>query len=178
MMGWLGRDPSFFQFVEGGSVGEAILRRARHGLTEVPVEGNPFLEFILNGRYADLERSHPYLSEAGFSALQGGLIDRIRVVHADLWAFLAAQPAGAYSAFNLSDVFEYVSTEVYEEALAGLLRVARPGARLAYWNMMVPRSRPESLADRLEPDLELAEALHRQDRAFFYGAFVLERVVG
>jgi len=178
VMGWLGRDPSFFRHVEGGSVGEAILRRARHGLTEVPLADNHFLEFILTGRYADPGRSHAYLSEEGFTRLKGGLLDRIRVVHADLWEFLADQPDGAYSAFNLSDVFEYVSADVYEDALQQLLRVARPGARLAYWNMMVPRSRPGTLADRLEPDADLAEELHRQDRAFFYGAFVLERVVG
>lgn len=177
VMGWLGRDPSFFQFVEEGSVGEAILGRARHGLTEVPIRDNPYLEFILTGRYADPERSQPYLTEAGFAALKGGLIDRVRVEHGDLWAFLAEQPEGSFSAFNLSDVFEYVSEEVYREALLALLRVARPGARLAYWNMMAPRSRPASLAGRLEPDAELAASLFAGDRAFFYGAFVLERVI-
>jgi len=178
VMGWLGRDPSFFQFVEEGSVGEAILGRARRGLTEVPVGDNPYLEFILTGTYADPERSHAYLTEEGFAALAGGLVDRIRVVHGDLWAFLSEQPEGAFSAFNLSDVFEYVSEEVYEDALRALLRVSRPGARLAYWNMMVPRSRPETLGERLEPDAELAASLFARDRAFFYGAFVLERVVG
>ena len=178
VMGWLGRDPSFFQYVDGGSVGEAILRRARHGLTEVPIRDNPFLEFILTGGYANPERSHPYLGEAGFAALKGGLVDRIRVEHADLWTFLGQQAEDRYSAFNLSDVFEYVSDRVYSRALEDLVRVARPGARLAYWNMMVPRSRPESMADRLEPDRERADALHWRDRAFFYGAFVLERVLG
>ena len=177
VMGWLGRDPSFFQFVEEGSVGEAILGRARRGLTEVLVRNNPYLEFILTGRYADPERSHPYLTRAGFAALKGGLIDRVHVEHGDLWAFLAGQPEGAFSAFNLSDVFEYVSEEVYREALLALLRAARPGARLAYWNMMVPRSRPASLAGRLEPDADLAASLFAGDRAFFYGAFVLERVI-
>jgi S-adenosylmethionine-diacylglycerol 3-amino-3-carboxypropyl transferase len=175
VMGWLGRDPSFFQYVEGGSVGEAILRRARHGMTEVPVETNHFLEFILSGRFSDLENTHRYLSEAGFAALKGGLVDRLRIVHADLWEHVPAQDEGAYSAFNLSDVFEYVSEGAYVDQLHALLRVSRPGARLAYWNMMVPRSRPESLADRLEPDPDRAAELHHGDRAFFYGNFNLER---
>jgi len=177
VMGWLGRDPSFFQYVEGGSVGEAILRRAYHGLTEVPVETNHFLEFILDGRYRDLDNTHRYLSQDGFAALKGGLVDRLRIVHADLWEHVPEQPEDSYSAFNLSDVFEYVSEAAYIGQLDHLMRVARPGARLAYWNMMVPRSRPEALAGRLETFPDRAAELHRGDRAFFYGNFVLERVM-
>jgi hypothetical protein len=33
------------------------------------------------------------------------------------------------------------------------------------------------MADRLEPQTAQAESLHAQDRAFFYGDFVLEAVV-
>jgi hypothetical protein len=32
------------------------------------------------------------------------------------------------------------------------------------------------MADRLKPQTARAEALHAQDRAFFYGDFVLEEV--
>jgi S-adenosylmethionine-diacylglycerol 3-amino-3-carboxypropyl transferase len=56
------------------------------------------------------------------------------------------------------------------------VEAARPGGRLAYWNMLVPRSRPKSMADRLRPLSELAERLHRADKAFFYSRFVVEEV--
>ena len=49
-------------------------------------------------------------------------------------------------ACNLSDVFEYMSTADHEHLYAGLLRSTRPGARLAYWNWMVPRAVPDMLA--------------------------------
>jgi S-adenosylmethionine-diacylglycerol 3-amino-3-carboxypropyl transferase len=55
---------------------------------------------------------------------------------------------------------------------------ANPGARLAYWNMLAPRSRPEAMAGCLQPHAEEAERLFRQDRAFFYSRFVIEEVVG
>jgi len=42
--------------------------------------------------------------------------------------------------------------------------------------MLVPRSRPESLADRLRPLRELAARLHERDKAFFYSALVVEEV--
>jgi S-adenosylmethionine-diacylglycerol 3-amino-3-carboxypropyl transferase len=42
--------------------------------------------------------------------------------------------------------------------------------------MLVPRRRPRHLAPRLRPLDDLAHALHRNDRAFFYSAFRLEEV--
>ena len=60
--------------------------------------------------------------------------------------------------------------------LEAILRASRPGARLAYWNMLVPRRRPDALADRLVPLSDLAASLHAADRAFFYSAFVVEEV--
>jgi S-adenosylmethionine-diacylglycerol 3-amino-3-carboxypropyl transferase len=71
-----------------------------------------------------------------------------------------------------------MSAENYERLLEKLAACGRPGGRLAYWNMLVPRSRPESLAGRLRPLTELAQKLHRADKAFFYSGFVVEEVMG
>jgi S-adenosylmethionine-diacylglycerol 3-amino-3-carboxypropyl transferase len=79
---------------------------------------------------------------------------------------------------NLSDIFEYMSAENTERLLGKLAARSRPGGRVAYWNMLVPRSRPESLAGKLRPLAELSERLFRQDKAFFYSRFVVEEVVG
>lgn len=40
-----------------------------------------------------------------------------------------------------------------------------------------PRRRPESLAARLHPLADLAAALYRRDKAFFYRDFVVEEVI-
>lgn len=53
------------------------------------------------------------------------------------------------AAFNLSDIFEYMSPAAHEAAYRSVLDCARPGARIAYWNMMVPRRAPASLLQRL-----------------------------
>jgi S-adenosylmethionine-diacylglycerol 3-amino-3-carboxypropyl transferase len=44
--------------------------------------------------------------------------------------------------------------------------------------MLVPRSRPESMAGRLQPLTELSSKLFLQDKAFFYSRFVVEEVRG
>ena len=53
---------------------------------------------------------------------------------------------------------------------------AAPGARLIYWNMMVPRGVPARLADQVRSLDELARVLHERDRAFFYQSFHVDEV--
>ena len=60
--------------------------------------------------------------------------------------------------------------------LEQIVRASRTGARLAYWNLLAERKRPDFMADRLLPLSDLAERLHDADRTFFYNAFVVEEV--
>ncbi len=69
-----------------------------------------------------------------------------------------------------------MSEESTTDLLECVTRHANPGARLAYWNMLAPRSRPPSLADRLRPLREEAQRLFLQDKAFFYSRFIIEEV--
>ncbi len=54
---------------------------------------------------------------------------------------------------------------------------ANPGARLAYWNMLVPRRCPAKLADRIRPLAELSADLFARDLAFFYSNFIVEEAL-
>ncbi len=173
MMARLGRDPSFFRYVEG-SVAERILGRARHALTVLDPIENPYLQWILT-------EEHPHalpfaLRPENFEPIRDNL-DRLEWRRQSLEDYLAEAGEEAVDGFNLSDIFEYMSEENYTLLLEKLIRAGRPGARLAYWNMLVPRRRPESLADLLRPLGELAADLHLRDRAFFYSAFVVEEIL-
>lgn len=174
LMAAMGRSPVHFRYVEG-PVGEAFLGRAERVLTELPVGDNPYVQWMLGGRFLDLERAHPYLSEAGHAAL-GAAADRVRFVEQDLEGFLEQCEPGSFSAFNYSNVFEYLSEEQHRRILELTARAARPGARIAYWNLLVPRSRPPELAGLLAVHPERSAALLARDRAFVYGAFHLETV--
>ena len=61
--------------------------------------------------------------------------------------------------------------------LEAIVRAGRPGARLAYWNTLAERRRPDSMAGRLRTLDRLQETLHLQDKAFFYCAFRVEEVL-
>ena len=173
VMGRLGRDPSFFRYVEG-SVAGRLLTRTRYAATELDPATNPYLHWILTGEHSPAARPFA-LREENFPLIRQNL-DRLEWRCESLEAFCAASAAGGrfIHAFNLSDVFEYGSPESAAALLEKLCVLAAPGARLAYWNLLAPRRRPDSLADRLRPLDDLARQLHARDKAFFYSALVIE----
>lgn len=176
LMGALGRDPEFFKYVEG-SVADRILSRTQHALAALDPSANPYLHWILTGTHGEalpgaLEARH--YEAIGEGIRQG----RFRIVNSPIEGLLEREPDSRFDAYNLSDIFEYMSEENSGVLLEKIAAASRPGARLAYWNMLAPRSRPERLAAVLKPLPELAASLFHEDRAFFYSRFVVEEVIG
>jgi S-adenosylmethionine-diacylglycerol 3-amino-3-carboxypropyl transferase len=172
VMGRMGRDPSFFRYVEG-SVAERILTRARHALTVLNPAENPYLEWILTGRHgAALPLA---LRPENFEAIRRNL-DRIEWHCRSLESYLDTVKEGTFDRFNLSDIFEYISEENYHRLLERVIRAGGNGARLAYWNTLVERHRPDSLAEGLRSLDTLSRSLHLRDKAFFYNAFIVEEI--
>jgi S-adenosylmethionine-diacylglycerol 3-amino-3-carboxypropyl transferase len=173
VMGRLGRDPRFFDYVDG-SVADRIMARGKHALTTLDPAQNPYLQWILTGYHPS---ALPYaLRPEHFETIRANL-DRLEWHCIALESFLDGNPDLRVDRFNLSDIFEYMSPDNYAGLLARLVRAGRSGTRLAYWNMLAPRSRPDGMAGVLRPLLATARALHERDKAFFYSSFVLEEVV-
>jgi S-adenosylmethionine-diacylglycerol 3-amino-3-carboxypropyl transferase len=172
ILGRYGRDSSFFRYVEG-SVAERLLQRTNYALTKLnPVE-NPYLQWILTGRHVT---ALPYaLRPEHFEAIRDNL-DCLELHCTSIEQVLDTLPAASIDRYNLSDVFEYMSTADYHQLLSRLVEAGTPGARLAYWNMLVPRSRPAAMAAQLKPLVPLAQRLFEADKAFFYSTFVVEEV--
>lgn len=172
VMARTGRSKEHFAQVEG-AVSRRFLDRAKHALTEIPIQTNYFLRWILTGSHGDLECAHPWLTTTGHAKLKAAA-DRIQFVHAPLEEFL--QSGQTFSAFNYSNIFEYVPADHHVALLSRTADAARSGARIAYWNLLVPRSRPAALADRIDRRESLAATLLAGDRAFVYGGFNVEIV--
>jgi S-adenosylmethionine-diacylglycerol 3-amino-3-carboxypropyl transferase len=173
----LGRDESFFEHVQI-DVGRHYSARAYHAFVELDPSRNPFLQYILLGRYLDLETGHPYLAPGNFELLRERL-DRLEVVCAEMEGYLHTCEPGSFTGFNLSDIFEWMSDELHERVYRAIASVSAPGATLAYWNNLVPRSAPTSLLETgaVTTDRDLAVRLHDSDRAFLYRDFHVDRIV-
>jgi S-adenosylmethionine-diacylglycerol 3-amino-3-carboxypropyl transferase len=171
VMGRMGRDPEFFRYVEG-DVARKILARTRHALTDLPTHNNPYVEYILAGNFG---RALPhYLRPENFDKIRTNL-NRLTLFTGSLAEAFQAYPGAVFDGFNLSDIFEYMSHQLYTEELSRVVRSSRKGARMVYWNMLATRHAPEALRE-IKPLSDLAGDLHRRDKAFFYKALVVEEV--
>lgn len=168
MMGRLGRDPAFFDYVEG-SVADRILERTRYALTTLDPVQNPYLHWILKGSYGEVLPLA--LQKPSFEKIKTALQqDRFEIVEDSLEATLGGEK---FDAFNLSDIFEYMSQEGTASLFESIADSSQSGARLAYWNMLAPRS---SKNERIRNLPEESDRLFQEDRAFFYSRFFVEEV--
>ena len=173
VMGRLGRDKEFFKYVKG-SVATRILNRTRHALTKLDPSENPYLYYILFGKY---EEVLPYsLREENYDKIRENL-DRIQFYKGGVEEFID-QLEGEINAFNLSDIFEYMTMEEMDNLYEGMLQKASKDARFAYWNMLAPRQCSEKLKRQygVKTCEEQNKAFLMEDKAFFYSRFYLDYI--
>ena len=84
---------------------------------------------------------------------------------------------GKFDAFNLSNIFEYTTPEAFETLAGSMAAGANPGARFAYWNVLVPRAlssaRPHAFKNRLDTSLDDSIP----DKGWHYSRFLLDERV-
>lgn len=173
VLGRLGRDPSFFRYAEG-NVAEHLLARTRHALATLDPVENAYAQWVLLGTH-DTALPHALRAE-NFDAIREN-IDRLEWHCESLESVFEDEIAQCFDRANLSNVFEYMSEACQREVLNRLADAASPDARIAYWNMMVPRSGARVLPNRIRALTDLSQRLFARDKAFFYRAFVVEEVV-
>ena len=168
MMGRMGRDKAFFDHVEG-SVAQHVARRIKHAAVDCDPAQNPYLHWIMKGTHGDAVPM-PWRAEH-YDTIRDRL-DRLDIRQGALEAFI--DDGDKADGFNLSDIFEYMSPEVFGQVYGQILSAAHPQARLVYWNMMAPRRVPPAFADQMTTLTEEENRLKAEDKAFFYSDFVIE----
>jgi S-adenosylmethionine-diacylglycerol 3-amino-3-carboxypropyl transferase len=172
VMGRMGRDKAFFDHVDG-SPAQHVARRIRHaGIACDPAE-NPYLHWIMKGTHGD---ALPMTWREDHFETIAARLDRLDIRPGSLEAFVSTGERA--DGFNLSDIFEYMSPDMFATVYESILDAANPGARLVYWNMMAPRRVPPHLRPRVRTLTALEDRLKARDKAFFYSDFVIEEVIG
>ncbi len=169
VMGLFGRDRAFLKHVQV-HVSTTILKKAGEHLASIYSQKNPILQYCLRGNFAD---DIPYYARTENYEKVKSNLDRLRIEYG--YAQDAAARHGKFDRFNLSNIFEYMSPQVFEATSKNLFDCAREGGRFAYWNLMVPREMSTVL-----PHLERIpdqENWSERDKGFFYMQFVLEQSI-
>ncbi len=169
VMGRLGRDPEFFRQVDI-PVSQYIFQMAERELSSAKAQENHFLYFTLNGHFQG--RSPHYLREENYNLIRKN-IDRLHLFEGLAEDALKAHPNIDY--LNLSDIFEYMDPELFRQVGQKLLDLSAPKARMAYWNLMVPRELSEIFPERIKKDVKASEDLSVSDKGFFYRKFIIDQ---
>ena len=172
LMARLGRSRDKFIFAQI-NIAEHVLGRIRHGLVGIPTHDNPYLQYILFGNY--VSALPHYLRERNFATIKSN-IRRLRFVRGGVESVLGSNGSIKYDGFNLSDIFEYVDVGTFRRTLAHVADSAHRGARILYWNMLVPRRREDD--PRFTPLRGLAAALYERSKTFFYRDLIVEEYAG
>lgn len=167
-MGKLGRDPEFFRYATGKTLTADLIKRCEDALTRLPTATNPYLHYIITGSFGDA-LPH-YARREHFDAIRNNL-HHLTLLHGTL-----EQAEGPFHAFNLSDIFEYMAPDLTQATARQILTRAAAGARVAYYNMMVPRSLSASLPGSFTPLTDLSQTLFARNQAFFYAAFFVDEI--
>ena len=171
VLGRLGRDPSFFTYAEE-SVADHLMRRVRHALAVLDPAQNPYLHWIVSGSHGE---ALPHaLRRENFDAIRDRL-DRLEWHCKPMEVVLDDARVERVDRVNFSNIFEYMSSDAHRALIESLLPRLPRGARMAYWNMIVPRSGAALMPDRIVRRAE-SDGLFARDKAFFYSAFHADEV--
>jgi len=161
VMGRFGRDPAFLKEVEV-PVSEFIIGQAKTHLSSVYAQDNYFLHFIMKG---DFGNHLPHFArKENFDAIKAN-IDKLVVFNG--LAEEAFKEYNTFTKFNLSNIFEYMDSDLFSSVANNLIENGEPNACYAYWNLMVPR-RMNELENTLQSDDGLTKRLRVIDKGFFY----------
>lgn len=160
------RQRGMFAYTEQQNVAQQYRQRLEQNFTSVPIADNYFMHYCLTGSY---DTTLPfYLEESSVQRIRTTK-HSLTLVTCDLFEYLQSVPDNTFSKYNLSDIFEALSLEECDRLWEQLVRTATPGARVVFWNNLVPRSHPNRFASSLREDQDSARSLKARDRVFFYG---------
>ena len=173
VMGRLGRDPSFFKYVDE-NVAASILERTNISMQKHNPQQNSYLQWIATGDY---RTALPFaLREENFGIIRNQL-DKLEIHCLGLYEYLDAHVTQPIDRFNLSNIFEWLSQDEYHSLLCKLIDVSQKDSRLIYWNLLVPRHRPEYFAQAIKPLSKLSSKLYQDSQIFFYRKLIVEEVI-
>lgn len=159
----------YFHFDDGStSFSESFYKRASHVMKDIPVNTNYFIALYFLGHYLNNDNVPEYLKPENFPIIKQN-IERVHPVSADSKYWLAQQPENFFDAFALSNICELMDDVDTHKLFSEVIRTAKPGARIVFRNLMIPREVPANLKCNIVKNEALSKQIQFDDRSFVYG---------
>jgi S-adenosylmethionine-diacylglycerol 3-amino-3-carboxypropyl transferase len=171
VMGKLGRDPEFLKQVHI-PVHQFIFNRAENHIKSTLSQHSFMFRYNLTGYFGDL--LPPYLQPENLAVIRKNLD---KLVLKQGFAEDAINDFGQFDAMNLSDIFEYMDSELFKETAKKLASGLKLHGKVAYWNLMVPRQLSKILPKLFSYKKDISESLAKEDKGFYYRSFFIEEKI-
>lgn len=159
----------YFQFDDGSrSFAESFYNRSRKAFRDLPIKGNYFVSLYLLGKYRNHEEVPDYLKRENYDLIKYR-VDRIKTITSDAQGWIDTMKNQSIDCFALSNICELMSDDETRRLFEGVIRTAKPNARVIFRNLMIPREVPKDMRSEIIKDEELSQFIHDNDRSFVYG---------
>jgi S-adenosylmethionine-diacylglycerol 3-amino-3-carboxypropyl transferase len=159
----------YFHFDDGSSsFSESFYKRASHMMKNIPVKTNYFIALYYLGHYLNEKAIPEYLKPENFGVIKQN-INKVIPISADCKYWLEQQPDNKFDAFALSNICELMDDNDTLKLFTEVIRTAKPGAKIIFRNLMIPREVPENLRNIIIKNEPLSIELQQADRSFVYG---------
>lgn len=175
----LGIPPAQFDDLAASANGDmaALLKsRLKRLACEFPIEDNYFAwQAFGRGYDRDKKKAIPrYLSEENYNKLKKNA-DCVEVHHTLLVGFLESQPEKSLDCYVFLDAQDWMNKQQLNALWKGVMRTARPGARVIFRtageNSPLAENLPESLLKQWRYDPSESPKAVAKDRSSIYGGF-------
>lgn len=163
-----GLSADYFRFDDGSaSFTDSFFQRSKRALREIPIGTNYFMAQYLLGTYISKDAAPAHLRKAQLAVIKERL-NRIHIITADLKVWLAAHEDDSFDKVSLSNICELMNLAETERTFMQVARTVRPGSRICFRNLMIPREVPASLRAKIQLLESESRQLKEQDRSFAY----------
>jgi S-adenosylmethionine-diacylglycerol 3-amino-3-carboxypropyl transferase len=170
VMGKYGRDPEFLKQVDV-KVSDYIFKKAEQQLQSIAAQRNFILQYNLTSSFGE---NYPhYLRKENYDIVKQN-IHRLKIHKG--YAEEAIASYGKFDYMNLSNIFEYLDKKTFKTVADALVNGSNGNAKLAYWNLMVPRKIAELFPKTVINQKDISQKLTQQDKGFFYSQFIIDEI--
>lgn len=146
-------------------------RKRSFGMTSFYNPDNYFMSLLLLGAHCHEEGMSPYLLRKNYPLLKEN-IHKLEICQATVGDILKKYGPESFDRFNMSNIFEWMTNEVFNGIIREIIDLARPGSRMAWrYTFARPRELDAQNLSKLAYEPELSKKLFEQDRAFIYESF-------
>lgn len=168
MLEYFARQKRTFTYVQAKRGANNYLKRLEIKLSNVSLSSNYFMLYCLTGGYG--QSVPPYLEEKNHKRYKE-TVSSLSIVTNDVFSYLKLAPESSISKYNLSDIFEALSSEENDKLWEEIIRTSKRGAKIAYWDNLTHKPIPARFSSMVSAEKQLASELYTKDRVFFYSDF-------